>query len=246
MFFLTLPIQYYPHAVAYLSEIIIFPANIIIFNGKVYIFLPKEKYMNEDSVYKTRVTLLDKLKDNHDDAAWADFAYYYRSYIYNIARRMNLGHDDANEIVQLVLLKSWNKLGEFNYDSQKGRFRGWLCRVTGNVIRNYFRDQKKRYVSIEEYKTEDGQDLLEQFTQPEIEKIADEEWEEYIPKLAWKNIRENFEENSRRTYELFLDGKTPEEIAAKLGITKSTVYVHKNRIREKLLPEIKRLKKELG
>ncbi len=213
---------------------------------KVYIFPSKEKYMNEESIYKTRVTLLDKLRDNHDDAAWADFAYYYRSYIYNIARRMNLGHDDANEIVQLVLLKSWNKLGDFNYDSEKGRFRGWLCRVTGNIIRNYFRDQKKRYVSIEEYKTEDGHDFLEQFTQPEIEKIADEEWEEYIPKLAWKNISENFEENARRTYELFLDGKAPEEIASKLGISINTVYVHKNRIKEKLVPEIKRLKNELG
>ena len=104
--------------------------------------------MTEESTYRTRVTLLQKLKDSHDDVAWADFAYYYRNYIYNIARRVGLGHDDSNEIVQLVLLKSWNKLGEFNYDSGKGRFRGWLCRVTGNVIRNYFRDQKMKYVSI--------------------------------------------------------------------------------------------------
>ncbi|HBC86710.1 MAG TPA: sigma-70 family RNA polymerase sigma factor [Lentisphaeria bacterium] len=202
--------------------------------------------MEEKSTYKTRVTLLQKLKDSHDDAAWADFAYYYRNYIYNIARRMNLGHDDANEIVQLVILKSWNKLKEFNYDSEKGRFRGWLCRVAGNEIRNYFRDQKKRYVSIEEFKTEDGRDTLEQFTDPEIEKIAEQEWEEYVPKLAWKNISESFEQNARQTYELFLGGKTPEEIAEKLGISKNTVYVHKNRIREKLLPEIKRLKVELG
>lgn len=244
--FITLSKQNYTGGAANLSEGIIISVNIIIFIWKVYIFPSKGKYMNEESVYKTRVTLLDKLRDNHDDAAWADFAYYYRSYIYNIARRMNLGHDDANEIVQLVLLKSWDKLGDFNYDSEKGRFRGWLCRVTGNVIRNYFRDQKKRYVSIEEYKTDDGQDFLEQFTQPEIEKIADEEWEEYIPKLAWKNICGKFEENARKTYELFLEGKTPGDIAAKLKISKNTVYVHKNRIREKLLPEIRRLKNELG
>lgn len=202
--------------------------------------------MKEESIYKTRVTLLQKLKDSHDDAAWADFAYYYRSYIYNIARRMNLGNDDANEIVQLVLLKSWDKLGDFNYDSEKGRFRGWLCRVTGNEIRNYIRDQKKRFVSIEEFNTEDGRNTLEQFTQPEIEKAADDEWEEYVPKLAWKNIRESFEENARRTFELLGEGKTPEEIADKLGISKNTVYTHKKRIKEKLLPEIKRLKLELG
>ncbi len=202
--------------------------------------------MEEKSIYKTRITLLQKLKDSHDDAAWAEFAYYYRNYIYNIARRMNLGHDDANEIVQLVTLKAWNKLGEFNYDSEKGRFRGWLCRVAGNEIRNYYRDQKKRFVSMEEFKTEDGRNTLEQFTEPEIEKIADEEWENYVPKLAWKNIQDSFEENARRTYELFLQGKSPEEIAQQLGISKNNVYVHKNRIKEKLLPEIRRLKQELG
>ncbi len=202
--------------------------------------------MTENSTYRTRVTLLQKLKDRHDDLAWADFAYYYRSYIFNIARRMNLGHDDANEIVQLVLLKSWNKLSEFNYESEKGRFRGWLCRVTGNEVRNYYRDQKKRYVSIEEFKTEDGRNTIEQFTEPEIEKIAEQEWEDYVPKLAWKNICGFFEDNTRRTYEMFLEGKKAEEIAEKLGISKNTVYVYKNRIKEKLLPEIKRLKIELG
>ena len=163
--------------------------------------------MNEESAYRTRVTLLQKLKDNHDDSAWSDFAYYYRNYIYNIARRMNFGHDDADEIVQLVLLKSWKKLGEFDYDSEKGRFRGWLCRVTGNEIRNYFRDQKKRFVSIENFKTEDGHDFLEQSAQPEVEKIAEEEWEEYVPRLAWKNIQDTFGENARQTYKLFTGGK---------------------------------------
>ena len=157
--------------------------------------------MNEESVYKTRVTLLQKLKDNHDDSAWADFAYYYRNYIYNIARRMNFGHDDADEIVQLVLLKSWKKLGEFDYDSEKGRFRGWLCRVTGNEIRNYFRDQKKRFVSIENFKTEDGHDFLEQSAQPEVEKIAEEEWEEASEETEEEETLEDSEDTAEKELE---------------------------------------------
>lgn len=202
--------------------------------------------MTDESSYRTRVTLLEKLKDRHDDAAWADFAYYYRSFIFNIARRMRLSEDDSNEIVQLVLLRSWDKLGTFQYSAEKGRFRGWLCRVAGNIIRNYIRDQKSRYVSLEDFKDENGHGGIDPFSQPEIEKIAEEEWEHYIPNLAWKNVSGRFDENTRRTYQMLLDGKSPEQIASELGISKSSVYVNKKRVKDRLTREARRLKAELG
>jgi RNA polymerase sigma factor (sigma-70 family) len=201
----------------------------------------------ETSIYKTRVTLLEKLKDKYDDSAWTDFSLYYRNYLYNIARRMRLNNDDANEIVQLVLLKVWNKLGGFHYDSEKGRFRGWLCRITGNEIRNFFRANRKgRLLYIEECKTESGFTDLEPFTQAEVEKAADDEWKEYLPKLAWKIIQENFDENAQKTFEMLLSGKKPEEIAKLLGVSRNTVYTHKKRISDRLKREIGRLEKELG
>ena len=73
--------------------------------------------------WNTRVTLLEKIRDRHDETSWEDFVYYYKQYIYVVVRGMNLNHHDAEEIVQMVLLKVWDKLPEFNYDSEKGRFR---------------------------------------------------------------------------------------------------------------------------
>lgn len=199
--------------------------------------------MVEDSYYQTRMTLLEKLRDKHDDGAWADFAYYYRGYIYNIVRRMNLDHHDAEEVVQLVLIKSWDKLPDFEYDPNKGRFRGWLCRITGNAVKNYFRDVKNRFVELNE---ETAPPDMQQISLPDIERIAEEEWEEYIPKLAWKNIEKNFDTNVRRTFTMFTEGKVAKEIAEELGIAESSVYVYKKRIQDKLRPEIKRLRNELG
>lgn len=194
--------------------------------------------------YQTRITLLEKIRDQHDNNAWGDFVHYYRQYIYNIIRRMNMSHHDAEEIVQNVLLKSWNKLPEFNYDSDKGRFRGWLCRVTGNEVRLFIRKQKHNFNNLS-LDDENTYIKAENYTEPEIEKIADEEWKTYLPDLAWKNIKNKFEATTRKTFLMIKDNVSPKEIAEKLGIAESTVYVHKKRVLDKIKEEVTRLNNEL-
>ena len=52
--------------------------------------LRTDQSMNSEknNSYKTRETLLAKLKNKHDDASWEDFVYYYKSYIYIICRKI--------------------------------------------------------------------------------------------------------------------------------------------------------------
>ena len=201
---------------------------------------------NEKNIYTTRLTLLEKLRDQHDDSAWRDFVYFYRGYIYSILRSMSLSHHDAEEVVQMVLLKSWRHLPDFNYDANRGRFRSWLGRVTANTAKNYLRRGAGRFVALE---NEEGMNINEEeyfSSESEIDKLAEEEWREYLPELAWKNIKDSFGSNVKRVYELLRQGKDIEEIAADVGISESSVYVYKKRVSDKLLPEIKRLEKELG
>ena len=74
----------------------------------------ERKFMSEDSML-TRVTLIGKAKDQNDDRAWAEFTAYYRKYIYNLVRRIGLNHHDADEVVQITLVKIWNAMPEFQY-----------------------------------------------------------------------------------------------------------------------------------
>lgn len=206
----------------------------------------KLQMVTNNENWVTRVTLLQKLSDRDNDDAWRDFVAYYRGFIYGLIRRMGLSHSDADEVVQLVLLKSWNKLPDFCYDPARGKFRGWLGRVTGNTAKNYLRDSTGRYVALE---NEDGIAVNEKeffSSESEIDRLAEEEWREYLPKLAWKNICGEFGDNVRRVYQLLHDEKTTEEIAAEVGIAVSSVYVYKKRIQDKLSAEIRRLERELG
>jgi RNA polymerase sigma factor (sigma-70 family) len=196
--------------------------------------------------WNTRQTLLERIRDKHDESSWEDFVYYYRQYIYVVIRSMNLNHHDAEEIVQLVLLKVWDKLPDFQYDAEKGRFRGWLCRVTGNIVKNYLRSRKSQVNRVEKFQQQSDDAYLESVSLPEIEKIASREWENYIANMAWRNIESSFTENVRECFLLMTDGALVQDIAAKFEISESSVYVYKKRVQDKLFSEINRLERELG
>lgn len=196
--------------------------------------------------WNTRQTLLEKIRDKHDEDSWEDFVYYYRQYIYVVVRSMNLHHHDAEEIVQLVLLKVWEKLPEFQYDREKGRFRGWLCRVTGNIVKNYLRSRKSQINRVEKFKQQEEIHYLNSVSLPEIEKIASREWENYIANIAWKNIENNFNDHVKECFLLMSDDVPVPDIAVKLGISESSVYVYKKRVLDRLFAEINRLERDLG
>ena len=196
--------------------------------------------------WNTRQTLLEKIRDKHDEDSWEDFVFYYRQYIYVVVRSMNLNHHDAEEIVQMVLLKVWEKLPDFQYDREKGRFRGWLCRVTGNIVKNYLRSRKSQINRVEKLKQQEEIHYLNSVSLPEIEKIASKEWENYIANIAWKNIENNFNEHVKECFLLMSDDIPVPDIALKLGISESSVYVYKKRVLDRLFAEINRLERDLG
>jgi RNA polymerase sigma factor (sigma-70 family) len=202
-----------------------------------------------DSVWKTRETLLTRIRDRHDDASWEDFVYYYRRYIYNLVRRMNVGHHDADEVTQKVIIKAWQKLPEFRYDPGRGRFRGWLCMVAGNEVKDFFRSRKRTCLMTDLQNAEGGKETdFEDFgniTEPEIEKIAEHEWRNYVVKLAWKNLESALDEKAKNCFLGIAHGDTPREIAKRLEIAESSVYVYKKRVQDKLRVEVMRLNREL-
>ena len=91
----------------------------------------------------------------------------------------------------------------------------------------------------------DSEDMLDYAVRPEVEALAQKEWELYLPELALKNISGSFDRRTIQAFTMMSRGIPVNEIAAKLGIAESSVYVYKKRVKEKLVEEIARLQKEL-
>ena len=199
------------------------------------------------SEWATNATLLQRVKNQYDDKSWEEFNDFYRPYIYMIVRGLNIRHHDTEELVQMILIKTWKNLPKFEYDPEKGNFRSWLRRVTVNSVRNYVVTKAYKQQSLDALEEQKGYVYREEEFQPtEIEAVADREWENYIFNMAWENVKDNFNEKIQSVYEQLLQDIDPEIIAKNIDIKRNTVYIYRKRIQEKLFKEIRRLNYELG
>lgn len=196
--------------------------------------------------YNTRQTLLLKLKDQRDDQAWNDFYETYYRYIRAILWNMNLSEADANDILQSVMLKIWNKLPEFDYQSKKGKFRNWISIITANTARNYIRSENRLYNCLNGEKSSWLDDYKNDVLPPEIEEISSKEWEKFVSSMAWENVSDGLSSKVKEAFERLMKGESTREIALALDINENTVIVYKNRVKNKMYLEIVRLQNEIG
>ena len=90
------------------------------------------------------------------------------------------------------------------------------------------------------------QQYLEDQSLPEVEKLAESEWNDYLASLALENIKPHF---SDRLIEIFLrlaEGENPQDLEAEYELKPKVIYVYRKRIRDRLKDEIRRLKAELA
>jgi RNA polymerase sigma factor (sigma-70 family) len=194
--------------------------------------------------YQTRATLIRRVQNQHDDASWDEFVHAYRRYIYAIIRSMNISEHDTEDILQQVLIKLWDNLPKMDYNKIK-RFRSWLSTVTKNCVTDFIRKRTRDTNRIKKAGQDETLTYLKSIRLPEIDAIAEREWEIHLTNLALENIESLFSGKAVDAFRLTLQGHTVEEIAAQLDLKENSVYRLKNRVKDRLIQEIAYLRKEL-
>ena len=85
----------------------------------------------------TRDTLLARLRDPSDQAAWAEFLSIYQPLIYRFSRSRGLQDADAQDATQHVLWAVARAADRWEPDPSRGRFRSWLAKVASNAAINF-------------------------------------------------------------------------------------------------------------
>jgi RNA polymerase sigma factor (sigma-70 family) len=159
---------------------------------------------------------------------------------------MHLESHDIQDIQQLVMLKAWKVLPEFDYSSSKGKFRNWLAVITRNEARSFLRKKGRQFDREGSERNEQLKCILDSVEDPEIEKICNSEWEKFVVTLAWENIASSLSEKVRSCYEMLHRAIHVAEIASKLEIQENSVYVYRKRVEKLMMKEILRLEEQLG
>ncbi|MDB5389936.1 MAG: polymerase sigma factor [Planctomycetaceae bacterium] len=85
---------------------------------------------------ETRASLLIRVRDSADQAAWCEFVEIYWPVIIRLARLRGMQQADADDVAQTVLLAVAKSIERREHDRQQSRFRTWLNRVAQNAIIN--------------------------------------------------------------------------------------------------------------
>src|SRR5262245_46981341 len=92
----------------------------------------------------TRASLLARLCDTGDRAAWREFVDLYGSLVYGFARRRGLQDADAADLTQDVFLAVARAMGRWRYNPVQGSFRGWLFGITRNKVAAFLEQRRSR------------------------------------------------------------------------------------------------------
>jgi RNA polymerase sigma-70 factor (ECF subfamily) len=178
----------------------------------------------------TRASLLARLADGSDPAAWGEFCSRYEDLILGFARRQGLQEADCRDVLQDVLLALTRAMPGFRYDPGRGRFRAYLKTV---VLHAIFRSSRQKHGQV------DLGELEAAVESAAGDAALDGQWEAQWRRChlqrAMRLIEAEFNAADRAAFEAYaLRGADARETAAGLGMSVEQVYQAKSRILRRL------------
>jgi len=189
----------------------------------------------------TRATLLVRVRDARDCDAWAEFVDLYMPLIYSYALKNGLQEADAADVAQETLLLVVRAIPSFQYEPEKGSFRGWLL----TILRNQLRRRANKAKSQAEGSGDTGvMELLHEQPAREEPDVWELEYQLRLFHWAAGRIKSSFRTQTRDAFWITtVDGLSIAETAAKLGTSEGAVYVARSRVLAKIRKEIEEAEK---
>lgn len=177
----------------------------------------------------TSVTLLGRLRQPSNQAAWTRFVQLYTPLLFCWAGKARIRGADAEDLVQEVFRKLVHELPTFQYDAGKS-FRAWLYTVMRTTWKNMCR---QRVVPPSE-----DMDLYPDGADPFGELEADE-YRRFLVARALELMQSQFEEKTwQACWQTAVEERPAAKVARELGLSPNAVYVAKSRVLAQLRQEL--------
>ena len=182
----------------------------------------------------TSVSLLDRVCQGTDGAAWQRLNELYAPLIRNWLGRQNVTGADADDVAQDVLVVVLRKLPAFEHNGRTGAFRNWLRTITVNCLRDFWKTQRLRPVSAGDSSFEDAIALLAD-ENSDLTRRWNDEHDRLVAQRLLEQIRPSFEAVTWRAFErVAIDEAPASDVAEELGISVASVYAAKSRVLARL------------
>jgi len=174
----------------------------------------------------THGTLLARISDSSDPAAWSEFCAQYEEMIRAFARRQGMVGSDSDDIVQDVLMALTKAMPGFEYNPAKGKFRSYLKTV---VVRAIIR-KRERYAG--DARTQDlNEESRAAASDASLDTVWEEEWRQQHLRRAMRQTEAEFNATDIGCFRAYvLEGAETEDVAKRFDVSPGQVYNAKHRI----------------
>ncbi len=192
----------------------------------------------------TRASLLLKLCDPRDHEAWVEFVHLYEPVIYRVLKKYGLQEVDALEVMQDLFWAVSRNIERWTPGKEHGSFRGWLRRVTRNLVVNWLRIKKRQPDSI----PLDLDSLL--IAEAPCEAGESYEFDNEVRRSLFRQASEKVRlavkpQIWQAFWEVSVSGLEISEVANRLGMTNGAVRVAKCRVITRLKETVARLEETI-
>jgi RNA polymerase sigma-70 factor (ECF subfamily) len=194
----------------------------------------------------TRHSLVLRLRDARDEAAWAEFVEIYEPLVYRLARHKGLQDADARDLCQEVFRAVASAIERWDPDPAKGRFRAWLFRIARNLLVNFLASERRH---VRGSGSTSVQEMLE--AQPAANTQAEAEFRAEFQRRAFRWAAEQVQNDfTASTWQAFwktgVDNQPIAVVAKELDLSPGAVYVTRSRVLARLRERIEQLTEDTG
>lgn len=183
---------------------------------------------------ETRASLILRLPNAADVAAWDEFVAVYRPLVFRAARRQGLQANDAEDLVQEVFSAVAKQIGGWLQRSDRGPFRAWLLRIARNIAVNLL---TRKQHGATGYGGDDSECPLAEIPDRTVEGTSqfDLDYRREVFRWAAEQVQQSVAEKTWLAFYLtHVKGVSVADAARQLGTSVGNVYVVRSRIMNRL------------
>ncbi|MDB4533870.1 sigma-70 family RNA polymerase sigma factor [Vicingaceae bacterium] len=190
---------------------------------------------------KTSASLILRLQDPADHAAWSQFAEIYEPLIARMATQMGMQPADVAESTQEVLMHLTSVVRQWQPREQTGSFRSWLRRVARNVMIRFLQTRDHRCMGTGD--TGVHKQLAENSNRLGFEsQLYDIEFRHQVFGWVVNKIEKDFQQPTWQAFWLTMVENRPiKEVANEIQVSVGAVYIARSRVMRRLQNEVKKL-----
>lgn len=188
---------------------------------------------------RTRASLILRLQDAEDMAAWDEFSAIYGPVVFNVATSRGFQSADAENLVQEVFMAVVSSVTNWLQRDDRGSFRAWLLRIARNAAADMITQKATRSLGLD---GSDAQVHVANLPAPStLSSALDLEYERLVFQWASERVRASVAEHTWQAFWLTsIEEMSVDAAAALLNTRPGNIYFARSRVMARIKELVQR------